>query len=370
MSTEDDFHDALAHLYQAAYEPDGFRCALTKVRELLGSSSALVAMRAPEHLAFRDFGVHENLDATALSGYAEHYHVIDPYRRLVAELPPDHVHDSDRLGDSMRLHRSEFYNDFLCAANTPRWLGLNGLTPQGAYLSFAFHRPIGGAPFDDEEHKLALRLRPHLVHAAELSARVASLKSQAAWSAGLIEQYGCPTMLLSRSAHVLLANRLAAQLLRDRSSLSSTRSGLRAHSNSGTRKLHRAIAACHDVGGTLVQLRYELRPDLVAVITPFPARVGANSADRTPRGEAWALLRVLDPSDLPDGSPALFARAFGLTPAESRIASALAKGLSLSEIAIRFGVQEGTVRNHIKRVFAKTGTTRQGELVALLTRIA
>ena len=60
---------------------------------------------------------------------------------------------------------------------------------------------------------------------------------------------------------------------------------------------------------------------------------------------------------------------FGLTDRELQVAALLAEGLSLIEIAGVLRIQPGTVRNHLKSVFEKTGTGRQAELVALLARL-
>jgi DNA-binding CsgD family transcriptional regulator len=57
---------------------------------------------------------------------------------------------------------------------------------------------------------------------------------------------------------------------------------------------------------------------------------------------------------------------FGLTPAERQLALRLATGLSLRESADRLGIASNTARFQLRAVFAKTGTSRQGELVALI----
>ena len=61
---------------------------------------------------------------------------------------------------------------------------------------------------------------------------------------------------------------------------------------------------------------------------------------------------------------------FGLTSAEARLAREIARGLSPGEAAEALGVKMATVRSQMAQIFAKTGTKRQGELVALLTRLA
>ena len=59
---------------------------------------------------------------------------------------------------------------------------------------------------------------------------------------------------------------------------------------------------------------------------------------------------------------------FGLTRAESAVAAALGRGAAPDEIAADLGIGLATVRSHLKRILAKTGTHRQAEAAALLAR--
>jgi DNA-binding CsgD family transcriptional regulator len=61
---------------------------------------------------------------------------------------------------------------------------------------------------------------------------------------------------------------------------------------------------------------------------------------------------------------------YGLTPAEARLAGAIAGGASVKDYADEHGNTEGTVRAQLKSVFAKTNTHRQAELAALLASIS
>jgi DNA-binding CsgD family transcriptional regulator len=79
------------------------------------------------------------------------------------------------------------------------------------------------------------------------------------------------------------------------------------------------------------------------------------------------LVVVVQPDHPKPGRPPAFIRqALCLTEREAQIAGLLAEGLSLPVIAERFHLSLGTLRNHVKSIFRKTGTRRQGELVALL----
>lgn len=62
---------------------------------------------------------------------------------------------------------------------------------------------------------------------------------------------------------------------------------------------------------------------------------------------------------------------FGLTPKESLLAIALSRGLSIREAASGLGLTESSAREYSKRIYAKTGTRGQADLVRLiLTSVA
>lgn len=87
---------------------------------------------------------------------------------------------------------------------------------------------------------------------------------------------------------------------------------------------------------------------------------------------ASAVAVIIDPAKQRAGIhmlPDALQDALGLTAREAQIAALLAEGLSLTEIAGRLRLQVGTARNHLKAIFEKTGTRRQGELIALLSQL-
>jgi DNA-binding CsgD family transcriptional regulator len=61
--------------------------------------------------------------------------------------------------------------------------------------------------------------------------------------------------------------------------------------------------------------------------------------------------------------------AYGLTQAEARVAVAASSGSTVFESATQLGLSPNTVKTHLRKVFAKTGISRQTELVRLMTSI-
>lgn len=60
---------------------------------------------------------------------------------------------------------------------------------------------------------------------------------------------------------------------------------------------------------------------------------------------------------------------FGLSAAEAAVAELLVTGLSRREIAARRGVTEETLRSQLKAVYAKTGCSREAEVISLLAQL-
>ena len=59
-----------------------------------------------------------------------------------------------------------------------------------------------------------------------------------------------------------------------------------------------------------------------------------------------------------------------LTPAETRVLELIVEGKTPAEIAGQLGVSLSTTKSHLQRVFDKTGTSRQVELVRLVGSLA
>lgn len=85
-------------------------------------------------------------------------------------------------------------------------------------------------------------------------------------------------------------------------------------------------------------------------------------ARETPAELRHALL-LIDPERSSPVEPGVLVEVFGLTRAEASLAAALAVGASVQELAARAGIAEGTVRRHLERIFLKTGSERQVDLV-------
>ncbi len=144
----------------------------------------------------------------------------------------------------------------------------------------------------------------------------------------------------------------------------SSESGLQQLRPAESSALRAAIAGIVAAGEGAMRVPMAISRDagrpLQVVVAPLPATTPG--MHRQPA----AVLLITDTSGKQECDRDLLQRTFSLSHAEARVASALTRGQNLEEIALALQVRVGTIRTHLKRLFAKTGTLRQGELISLL----
>jgi len=125
-------------------------------------------------------------------------------------------------------------------------------------------------------------------------------------------------------------------------------------------------------------------PDKLASAGPqsFPSRIAATGEvlvvhlvpvggrGREAFDTAFAILALTPVAGSAAANPAIIRDLFNLTPAETRVACQVGKGLGPVEIAAEHGISAETVRAQLKSVFAKTRTARQSEVAALVAGVA
>jgi DNA-binding CsgD family transcriptional regulator len=82
-------------------------------------------------------------------------------------------------------------------------------------------------------------------------------------------------------------------------------------------------------------------------------------------GSTGRVAVMIEPARASDLTPILL-ESYGLSSCEVEIVTLVARGLSTKELAAELNLSPHTVRDHLKSIFAKTGATSRGELVASL----
>lgn len=108
----------------------------------------------------------------------------------------------------------------------------------------------------------------------------------------------------------------------------------------------------------------DLLPWMIASILPL----GTLSTQVFNGNAAILLLKDLTSNSSP--AIEMLNAAYGLTPAEARLARALSDGSGLERAFESLEIKRETARSQLKTIFGKTGTRSQAELAALMNRIA
>jgi DNA-binding CsgD family transcriptional regulator len=179
-------------------------------------------------------------------------------------------------------------------------------------------------------------------------------------------------MLVDAEGRVGFANRYAERIFVSQDGLRLTPGGLKADLPDQTRRLRDLIAKAASAGagnpahsgGALTLERASGRRSLGVFVAPSVSvkmGIGARPA---------AVVFVTDPEQDISADAGQLEQLLELTPAEARLATALAQGQTVQEFAESAAVSLNTVRTHLKSIFSKTGVSRQSDLVRLILTIA
>jgi DNA-binding CsgD family transcriptional regulator len=279
------------------------------------------------------------------------------------------VTDHDLVSPSEQ-RGSGFYQEWLRALDIFHMVGAVFPGSDGALGVLGIHRPErAGAYADADRHKVSILL-PHLQRAFWLGGHFAKAAHRALADETL-SRIDAAVFAVDARCRIVSANARAEALLRAGIPLSSERGRLRLADGALDQCMTRQVRACVQtaqghaaaIGAALTISRAERLP-LTMIVAPLPPS-GLSGPAATAR--PLALIMVRDPEASTLDTDCL-RDLFGFTRMEAIIAADLAGGLSLVAVAKRRGIGGATVRSHLKRILTKTGTHRQAQAVALISR--
>ena len=177
-------------------------------------------------------------------------------------------------------------------------------------------------------------------------------------------------MLVDRGARVLYANRAARTQLSDSAVVRLSAGRLTPFSAKSSAGLRAALASfspnkgCRPQYGAVVPLA-DADGVIRAASWMLPLASGRrNGFEQHGVGCVALFLREIGCRGPISGE--FFTRSYGVTQAELRLLDRLAEGKTVSEAGQVLHISLNTVKSHLKSLFAKTGTSRQAELMRLV----
>lgn len=360
------FHDLVESVYDLALEPAALPDLLRRLADAFGAHAASFAH---EHMeSGRGDGYALGLDPIVPALYFDYYSTrnvlrrIDNARERMKAFVPTVVVDEETL-PKHELVETEFYVDFLKPA------GIHSLITVGLWnrdlevCALDLYRPRHRPAFDETEVALACALQPHLIRAFRLGAKVADAQQLGRGLAAALDQSVNGMIILDREGHVRHANAVGERILAGRCGLDVFGGRLIARDMLDSARLQALIAGAAAGGGGSMSARRNGRAPLTLTVTPVSAERSAPYL-----GDPGVIVCVTDPELAVEVPETRLSELYGLTGAQAKVARALMDGRSLREAADALELSVFTVRAHLARIFEKTGTNRQAELVALLSR--
>jgi len=373
------YDDLLGLIYEGPLEDRPWQSALPQLRKMLDAQVASLVVRPPSD---EDQGAILNSvrpepgdtddtladpNAWQAASYQEEFFSLDPF----VNLPLDKVVALEDVLSDKELEESDYYRHYLQPVGLFHILGVDTAEPGGMLARLRFSRRSDEPRFNAEERRLLEHIAPHLRRAIQIYATISRRTSERDIYAGAVYQLAVASIILDEQARVLSANPVAQVLLEQGDGLSLKGQWLHIEGRDINKELQQAVAniirAQHQGEPSVVRAlrvpRSSGRSDLGLVVRPVPVSKWSEG-----QSSPSAAIFISDPDLHESASRQTLAELFELTPAEANLAILLARGLSLAEVSDTQNVSQHTARAQLKSIFAKTGVSRQAELVRLVIK--
>ena len=378
----------IAAIYDAALDPRKWQDFVDTVCREMDGVEPVFYLADTRSAIMETLLVSENWGHAFLTDYMAHYNALNPWTPALASAA---VVGRPVIGDEVipdrAFKRSEFYNDFFkyywdwsSVVGVVNYRDSNAFSVLGLHCTRKlFEREA------DALSRVAGRLAPHIMRAFEISRQLQHGAARKASLELMLESLNSPALLIGADLRVRYANDAAEEVFRSGALALDSQGRIVAGACANeTRELHLALTAAlarppTAQGAPSIKLT---RPDddarsaMPLLVRVMPCAGGleraVDIASPVPpvAAEPDALVLITDPAAKLQLRPGTLRQVFGLTPAEARLSQALVQGASLTGYAADAAIAEGTARAQLNAIFAKTGTHRQAELVALLAQLA
>ncbi|MBV7528058.1 MULTISPECIES: helix-turn-helix transcriptional regulator [Pseudomonas] len=357
----------LGLVYHGTLEPTPWASLLEALRQRFAASFFTLVLRNPDHER-PGLIVNASVHGALLPGepsYSEHFYSICPF----LDWPPDQVASADQVLGTEAWLAHDFYRKYLHPLDLRDVLVANMRTAAGMHCALFACRDHASEAFTPAQINLIRLLLPHLQQAVDLHSAVDQLDAERQLYAATIDRLMVGTAILDENGRMMRCNRAAQRLFDSHDGLECKHDKLCAFANHENRTLQQAIQAVlkqRPRGLDDLQVLTLSRPSgempLNLLLRPIAMNYQTHNSARRPA----VVVFIRDPADSPQASRDLLRSLFQLTRTETEVAMLVMDGQTLDETAEALGVSRNTVRAHLRGVFAKTGATRQAQLVKTL----
>jgi DNA-binding CsgD family transcriptional regulator len=333
------------------------------------TNGSLVRSDQPAHM--------DSIVFDAILEYVREYHRYDPHLSYTGSMPVGAVVNTADVFPIEEYKKHPFYRDYWAAFDVRELLAAKVAEDERYVVMLGMSRTHDLPPYTPADMALLERYVGHLAAAYRIVKHLGVVQATAQAGVALIEASARPMVLLGLNLRIIAANSLARQFLASGGLLFAKDEILCCRESKASAELHGAFDALQlaELTGNLkgtprrIALRLaagKMRDDhLLCSIWAMQPATSMSAFGPMP----VALLTIAPPTSNNFADPIFIGSMFDFTPAEAKIAIALLEGGDLRSIAAAQHISVETVRTQLKSIFAKTNTSRQADLIALLMRV-
>lgn len=345
-------------IYEAAVVPELWPDALRTFTAMAGAeATVLIAARGADFsrwiVSTPEF---EEIVRTVAGRYAPNVRTT----RLIGSNQAGFLRDCDVLTQE-EIDREPLYQEFLIPKGFGFGIATGIFAPSGDNIILHSEYAFSHGPATIDVIARLDGLRPHLARAALLSSRLGLERARA--MADALAMLCLPGAVLRGRGKVYAANALFAALMPD--VIEDRHDRVKFKDVNVDRLFAEALArlpfaASLSAVNSIAVAAAEGWPPMIVHLLP----IRGAAHDVFSQGTALLVVTPIDRAAVPTAE--MLQGLFDLTPAESRLARLVGQAQTPREAALGLGITEETARTTLKRIFSKTGTRRQAELVRLL----
>lgn len=361
----DDLH--LARLaMEGLFEARPWQAFLHALRTRLDAGYANIILRRPGSLStdlveWRDCdGDDDHLRPTYFAAFA----ACDPFPYFTME--PGRSMNLPELIGGTNFRRHSFFQDFLAPNGMDRLLLCRIVEPSGYQAWLSVTRRHADGDFNAADRALCNGLAPHLATALRCFGAFEKARITREVHDRVMRKLDLGSLMIDARRAIVGSDGGAARLLAAGDAVRTDAGGI-------LRLVD--CAADRALGATLARIALgEQNPQAIAIDSAprIDILVVPLSTSAIRQGAPIAAIYLHTPQHPTRGimtsQSQRLRELFRLSPTEAELALRLADGQTIAEAAVEIAITEQSARTYSKRIFAKTGTTRQADLVRLLLR--
>jgi DNA-binding CsgD family transcriptional regulator len=355
-------------IYDATAEEELWTQALIDIADLTGSLGGFV-FGVENKARMVTFTFNGRMSEESHRVYRER-HIVNPWAAYMISSPVGKLVQSDDIVPLPALQRTAFFDEVL----RPQEMAHNAMLPLAAkhdfQVGFNICRSARQGPFEADELRFISRLFPHLRRSLLLGFRLDGYKALQQAQFSVLDRLTVGVILLDRASKVVLANSAARAMTAGDGPLRLRNSVVAGVSQASAQRLGGLIDAA--LRGAPLGAMSIPHPDDGRLFTILVSSIRSRDIDRfggLGMRDAAAMMFIFDPARPLDIPAEWIMDAYRLTLAEARVALSVSSGASVAETAHRLNISPNTVKTHLRRVFVKTGASRQADLARIIASI-